>query len=196
MHKSVKLWLSAAVIFAFSFNPFFVFAEGNGCKVPAGAVSLGALRAADFRSAIAAFPELENINAPAAAPEIAAEPGRAAAPAPGKDLLPVVRDDMRVKAILKLISDVYYGRPLPYAQDGSVFTNKEGLLPVQPRGFYREYTLLTGGAPHTVTIGETTYQVAPDLSARGSERVIIGGGEKVYYTPDHYAHFILLAVVY
>jgi guanyl-specific ribonuclease Sa len=47
-----------------------------------------------------------------------------------------------------------------------------------------------------VVIGGVTYQVAPDLSARGSERVIIGGGEKIYYTPDHYAHFILLTVVY
>lgn len=115
--------------------------------------------------------------------------------APGRDLAPKVEDPVRVKAILKLVSDVYNNVHLPYSQDGATFKNKEGKLPKQPVGFYKEYTLLTGSAPHTVVIGGTTYQVAPDLSARGSERCIIGGGEKLYYTPDHYAHFIELTVV-
>ena len=114
---------------------------------------------------------------------------------PGRDLAPKVEDPARVAAILKLVSDIYNNAPLPYSQDGATFTNKEGRLPKQPLGFYKEYTLLTGDAPHTVVIDGQTYQVAPDLSARGSERVIIGGGEKLYYTPDHYAHFIQLTVV-
>ena len=115
--------------------------------------------------------------------------------APGRDLTPKVEDPVRVKAILKLVSDVYNNVHLPYAQDGVTFKNKEGLLPKQPLGFYKEYTLLTGSAPHTVVIGGISYKVAPDQSARGSERCIIGGGEKLYYTPDHYAHFIELTVV-
>lgn len=115
--------------------------------------------------------------------------------APGRDLAPKVEDPVRVKAILKLVSDIYNHVHLPYSQDGATFTNKEGRLPKQPLGFYKEYTLLTGSAPHTVVIDGQTYQVAPDLSARGSERCIIGNGEKLYYTPDHYAHFIELTVV-
>ncbi len=115
--------------------------------------------------------------------------------APGRDLTPKVEDPARVKAILKLVSDIYNHVHLPYSQDGATFKNKEGKLPVQPSGFYKEYTLLTGNAPHTVVIGGTSYQVAPDLSARGSERCIIGGGAKLYYTPDHYVHFIELTVV-
>lgn len=114
---------------------------------------------------------------------------------PGRDLTPKVEDQLRIKAILKLVSDIYNNVHLPYSQDGTTFKNKEGKLPQKPAGFYKEYTLLTGSAPHTVVIGGQTYQVAPDLSARGSERVIIGGGEFLYYTPDHYAHFILLTMV-
>jgi len=115
--------------------------------------------------------------------------------APGRDLAPKVEDPIRTKAILKLVGDIYNNVHLPYAQDGATFKNKERKLPVQPAGFYKEYTLLTGSAPHTVVIDGQTYQVAPDLSARGSERCIIGGGTKLYYTPDHYAHFIELTVV-
>ena len=115
--------------------------------------------------------------------------------APGRDLTPKVEDPIRVKAILKLVSDVYNNVQLPYAQDGTTFKNKEGRLPKQPVGFYKEYTLLTGDAPHTVVIGGTTYQVAPDQGARGSERCVIGGGARLYYTPDHYAQFIELTVV-
>ena len=114
---------------------------------------------------------------------------------PGRDLAPKVEDAARVRAILKLIDDVYNNAPMPYPQDGSTFKNKEGQLPQQPLGFYKEYTLLTGGAPHEVVIGGQTYQVSPDLGERGSERVVVGGGEKLYYTPDHYAHFIQLTVV-
>jgi ribonuclease T1 len=114
---------------------------------------------------------------------------------PGRDLSPKVEDPVRVKAILKLVSDVYNNVSLPYSQDGTTFSNKEKRLPPQPLGFYKEYTLITGNAPHTVVIGGQTYQVAPDQGARGSERVIIGGGAELYYTPDHYARFIKLTVV-
>ncbi len=142
-----------------------------------------------------ALPAPAEIAVPLAAPERVAEETRAGAPQPGRDFSPRIEDQARVKAINKLLSDIVNGVHLPYSQDGAIFSNKEGRLPQQPKGYYKEYTLLTGSAPHTVVIGGTTYQVAPDLSARGSERVIIGGGEHIYYTPDHYAHFIELTVV-
>jgi len=40
------------------------------------------------------------------------------------------------------------GGPFPYAKDGAVFGNRERLLPSRKRGYYREYTVKTRGAPH------------------------------------------------
>lgn len=118
------------------------------------------------------------------------------APAPGKAFSPVVYDAVRSNLMMKLVSDVYNGRKLPYSQDGVTFQNKEGLLPAMPSGYYKEYTLITGDAPDTVKIGDTVYQVSPDLGKRGAERIVIGGGERLYYSPDHYKTFIQLAVTY
>jgi ribonuclease T1 len=69
------------------------------------------------------------------------------------------------------------GGPFPYAKDGSVFGNRERLLPVQARGHYREYTVKTPGS-----------------SDRGARRIVCGGRpaaapEVCYYTADHYASF-------
>ena len=38
------------------------------------------------------------------------------------------------------------GGPFPYARDGSVFGNREKMLPPRRRGHYREYTVKTPGA--------------------------------------------------
>ncbi|MGH9577974.1 MAG: ribonuclease domain-containing protein, partial [Terriglobales bacterium] len=35
------------------------------------------------------------------------------------------------------------GGPYPYAKDNAVFGNREGKLPKQKRGYYREYTVKT-----------------------------------------------------
>ena len=73
------------------------------------------------------------------------------------------------------------GGPFPYSKDGSVFSNRERILPKQPRGFYHEYTVK-----------------APRSRDRGARRIICGGGtgkpqtqarEACYYTDDHYASF-------
>jgi len=64
------------------------------------------------------------------------------------------------------------GGPFPYAKDGAVFGNREGMLPKQKRGYYREYTVKT---PHERT--------------RGARRIIWGAGGEFYYTDDHYNHF-------
>ena len=64
------------------------------------------------------------------------------------------------------------GGPFPYARDGAVFGNREGLLPKRERGYYREYTVKTPGARD-----------------RGARRIIAGRGGDYYYTDDHYRSF-------
>jgi ribonuclease T1 len=64
------------------------------------------------------------------------------------------------------------GGPFPYAKDGAVFGNREGALPRQRRGYYREYTVKT-----------------PHVRTRGTRRIIWGAGGEFYYTDDHYNHF-------
>ncbi len=49
---------------------------------------------------------------------------------------------------------IHNGGPFPYDKDGSIFGNRERLLPAEKRGYYREYTVKTprersrGGAAH------------------------------------------------
>jgi ribonuclease T1 len=64
------------------------------------------------------------------------------------------------------------GGPFPYARDGAVFGNREGLLPKQKRGYYREYTVKT-----------------PGERTRGARRIVWGKGGDFYYTDDHYNRF-------
>ncbi len=160
-----------------------------GLKPGADITALGSLISLSPSPTVPPAPAVQKAEVAPSAPETAK------AIEPGRDLSPKVEDPVRVNAILKLVSDIYNNVHLPYAQDGSTFTNREKILPIKPSGFYKEYTLLTGDAPHTVVIGGHTYHVAPDQGARGSERVVIGGGAELYYTPDHYARFIRLTVV-
>jgi len=69
------------------------------------------------------------------------------------------------------------GGPFAYVKDGSVFGNRERLLPTNARGYYREYTVKTPGARD-----------------RGARRIVCGGSQPTkpdacYYTSDHYASF-------
>ena len=64
------------------------------------------------------------------------------------------------------------GGPFPYQKDGSVFGNREALLPKRERGYYREYTVKTPGAKD-----------------RGARRIVAGRGGEFYYTADHYRSF-------
>ena len=69
------------------------------------------------------------------------------------------------------------GGPFPYDKDGTVFGNRERLLPPQKRGYYREYTVKT-----------------PWARDRGARRIVCGGvvpvqPEACYYTSDHYNSF-------
>ena len=68
------------------------------------------------------------------------------------------------------------GGPFPYEKDGTVFGNRERLLPQQKRGYYREYTVQTPGSRN-----------------RGARRIVCGGKPQApdacFYTSDHYASF-------
>ncbi|MEJ7930312.1 ribonuclease [Ramlibacter sp. AN1015] len=68
------------------------------------------------------------------------------------------------------------GGPFPYSKDGTVFGNRERLLPRGTRGYYREYTVKTPGSRD-----------------RGARRIVCGGPVRTphacYYTADHYASF-------
>lgn len=64
------------------------------------------------------------------------------------------------------------GGPYPYRQDDQVFGNREGLLPQQDYGWYREYTVPTPGS-----------------SDRGARRFVVGEDGVFFYTDDHYDSF-------
>lgn len=73
------------------------------------------------------------------------------------------------------------GGPFPYDKDGTVFGNRERLLPKEKRGYYREYTVKT-----------------PRERSRGARRIVCGGWQPTrpdacYYTADHYASFRRIA---
>ena len=71
---------------------------------------------------------------------------------------------------------VKQGGPFPYAKDGVVFGNYEGVLPKRKRGYYHVFTVKTLG-----------------IRIRGARRIIAGGepasSGEYYYTDDHYATF-------
>ncbi|MER5961803.1 ribonuclease domain-containing protein [Streptomyces sp. NPDC002057] len=68
------------------------------------------------------------------------------------------------------------GGPFPYSQDGTVFQNRERILPGRSLGYYHEYTVETPGS-----------------STRGARRVVTGdAAQEDYYTADHYASFDLI----
>jgi len=84
--------------------------------------------------------------------------------------IPVAQLPPEARAALALIKQ---GGPFPYSRDGIVFGNREGLLPAQSRGYYREYTVPT-----------------PGLSHRGPRRIVSGGrGGEYWYSADHYRSF-------
>ena len=69
------------------------------------------------------------------------------------------------------------GGPFPYERDGLTFQNREGLLPEQPEGHYREFTVPT-----------------PGEGDRGARRFVTGADGEFFYTEDHYESFRELVV--
>ena len=92
---------------------------------------------------------------------------------------PVEQDGLPVIAVAELPAEardmlrlIEQGGPFPYDRDGVLFKNYERVLPIQARGYYREYTVKT-----------------PGLHYRGSRRIVCGPPAECYYTADHYLTF-------
>jgi ribonuclease T1 len=118
---------------------------------------------------------------------------------PGGGFSPEV-DAVHAAAISELLEKVAACVPLHYEHDAIIFGNREGLLPPRPYGYYREYTLAIpgrkiGDAPITVRVGTWTLTTGDITSPRGPERLVIGGGKEIFYSPDHYVHFAELKIV-
>jgi ribonuclease T1 len=73
---------------------------------------------------------------------------------------------------LQTIALINKGGPFPYPRDGVTFGNREKLLPLRERGWYREYTVKTPGARD-----------------RGARRIVAARDGTLYYTDDHYRSF-------
>ncbi|MBI5278988.1 MAG: guanine-specific ribonuclease N1 and T1 [Burkholderiales bacterium] len=107
--------------------------------------------------------------------------GLAQAKSPGQPA--AVRDGTPTVRVVELPAQgretyglIFKGGPFPYGKDGTVFGNRERLLPVNTRGYWREYTVKTPGSRD-----------------RGARRIVCGGPARAphacYYTADHYASF-------
>lgn len=64
------------------------------------------------------------------------------------------------------------GQKLRFANDGSIFQNREKRLPKKPSGHYREYVVPT-----------------PGEDGPGPQRLVVGDDGETFYTHDHYRTF-------
>jgi len=88
-----------------------------------------------------------------------------------------ITGDAQIDQTIALIRQ---GGPFPYPyKDGTTFYNREGKLPAQSKGYYREYTVPT-----------------PGVANRGARRIVTGGHPPTFYylTIDHYDSFKKLQV--
>ena len=83
--------------------------------------------------------------------------------------------------VVDTVKRIHTGGPFPFPRsDGAVFTNREGHLPKQRRGYYHEYTVIT-----------------PRAQDRSMRRIVTGGTPvanptQYFYTGDHYDSFCLV----
>jgi filamentous hemagglutinin len=106
---------------------------------------------------------------PDAPGRITTNPSGSVTGGPNGDVLPTTE----CPNLQPTLNRIQNGDLLPYNNDGSVFQNREGLLPSQSPAYYREYV-----------------QPTPGVSGPGAQRIVTGGGGEVYYSPDHYQTFI------
>lgn len=98
-----------------------------------------------------------------------AYPSGGKTPDSGLDTIAESKLPKQAKEVLGLIRA---GGPYKYEQDDKTFQNREGILPSQKRGYYREYTVETPGSDD-----------------RGARRIIGGREGDRYWTDDHYDSF-------
>ncbi len=163
-----------------------VFSQASGGAPPAATTGIPtplatASAAAPGATTPARTPTSRTVPTATVAPTVAANrptptatsPPRApsAAPAANDGLAPVPFASLPPEA-QQTIALIDRGGPFPYDRDGITFGNREGLLPAQANGYYREYTVITPGSPD-----------------RGARRIIAGRDGQRYYTDDHYESF-------
>ena len=143
--------LAAAVILLVS---MFIPADRDGTDPSAG----------DAPSSSKPLPQLDEAvsDAPTTFPSTGSPSG-----------LPAVRLADLPPQAARTIDLIEAGGPFPEPEhDGGVFGNREELLPDQPFGYYREYTVPTPGS-----------------DGRGARRIVAGSPGEYYWTDDHYSSF-------
>lgn len=94
--------------------------------------------------------------------------GDVGAPA-GMAIIPI---DQLPREAVETINLIWASGPYPFDKDDTTFGNREGFLPSEAHGYYREYTVITPGLTH-----------------RGARRIVAGANGEIYYTDDHYESF-------
>ncbi len=97
--------------------------------------------------------------------------GGSATPTPDSGLSTIAAAKLP-KAARDMLVLIHAGGPFKYTEDGQTFDNREGILPKQKNGYYKEYTVKAGSS-----------------GDRGPLRIIGGRSGDLYWTSDHYAHF-------
>jgi ribonuclease T1 len=106
------------------------------------------------------------------------EPAPTAARGTGQSACPI---STLPHEVVDTVRRIHAGGPFPFPRsDGEVFTNHEGHLPKQRRGYYHEYTVIT-----------------PRARDRSIRRIVTGGTPlahptQYFYTGDHYDSFCLV----
>lgn len=101
---------------------------------------------------------------------------------PGADGIPPCDPGELPPEVDDVVDDILSGGPFDHPRnDGVRFQNREGILPDEDPGYYREYTVTTPGAGN-----------------RGARRIVTGGQDPEdpdhwYYTGDHYESFCAFA---
>ncbi|WP_345609763.1 guanyl-specific ribonuclease [Pseudonocardia adelaidensis] len=116
-------------------------------------------------------------SAPSTAPPATGPAAAATSSAPDDGIADCAVADLPPEAH-EVIEEIEAGGPYEHPRnDGVTFGNREGLLPGEDPGYYREFTVETPGS-----------------SDRGARRIVTGGPderdpEHWYYTDDHYESF-------
>ena len=132
-------------------------------------VVVAALVAAAVMTACGSAAKGTATSAPAGTSTGSASSLAPAAPVSGLETVTVTQLPPEAVTTLTLIAK---GGPFPYSKDGVVFSNREGVLPQHPSGWYHEYTVVTPGS-----------------GDRGARRIVKGKDGGLFYTDDHYASF-------
>ncbi|RKT77546.1 guanyl-specific ribonuclease Sa [Terracoccus luteus] len=102
-----------------------------------------------------------------------ARPGAVASSTDPASGLPWIAESALPAQARQTLALIRAGGPYPYPRnDDKTFGNRERLLPREPSGYYREYTVIT-----------------PGEGDRGARRIITGREGEKYWTADHYDSF-------